>query len=277
MFRKITFIFLAISLWISNVYAKELEICVYTSDMTHTMETKIAPLAEYLQNKLSEKKIDIKINFKVYPTYKEAIESLVKGKCSIARFGPASYIIAKKAEENIKIIAIEQKKGKKINYGHFIVHESSKIKSLDDIRGKSIAFGNELSTIGRYLAQNELLLHKIKAESLKSYEYLGRHDQVALRVYTKRFDVGVVKDGTLEKYKVKKLKKINTFKSISKPWIAAANMDKKTFRKIQKIFLKISDENVLKGLKNDGFVRGKDSEYNFVRKAIKNSKKFDKK
>ncbi len=255
-------------------YAQNMQLCVYTSDSENTMKEKISPLIQYMLKKYMNDTVDIRIKLKIYNSYEKAIYALINGDCSIARFGPASYVLAKKAEPNIRLIVMESKKGKKINYGHFIVHKDSKINSLAEIKGKTVAFGNKLSTIGRYLAQSELLKQNISAKDLKSFDYLSRHDKVSNQVYTHKYEVGVVKDNSCQGTE---LKKIATFKAITKPWIASANMDEKSFNKIQNLFLNITDKKVLKGLKNSGFVKGTDSEYNFVRQAIENAKKFNEK
>ncbi len=273
MFKKTLIAICVILLLTDSLNAKTLEVCVYTSDKEITMKKKISPLVSYLQKELGN---NINLTLNIYPSYKKAIDALTRGKCSIARFGPVSYVTAKKYNPKIRIIAIELKNGKKINSGHFVVHEKSKIKKLKDIIGKDVAFGNKFSTIGRYLAQNELLKRGIKASDLKSCVYLGRHDAVAMGVYIRRYDIGPIKDGTLKKYKIKNLKEIAKINAITKPWIASSKVDKSLFIKLQNIFLNLQDKEILKNLGNNGFTLGKDSEFNIIRRAMKNAQLFDK-
>jgi len=116
------------------------------------------------------------------------------------RFGPASYIMAKDGDENIRLLVMEHKKNKKKFYGVFVVTKNSPINSINELKGKSFAFGNKNSTIGRYLSQAELVKAGIRSADLSKYDFLGRHDKVALAVAVGNYDAGVVKENTFKKY-----------------------------------------------------------------------------
>ena len=62
---------------------------------------------------------------------------------------------------------------------------------------KSFAFGNELSTIGRYLAQQYLMQHGIHEKDLSHYKYLGRHDRVGTAVANKALEYLIDEKGAL--------------------------------------------------------------------------------
>ena len=69
---------------------------------------------------------------------------------------------------------MESKKGQKTFNGVICIHKTSSIKKVSELAGKRFAFGNELSTIGRYLSQLYLLNNGVKASDLGYYEYLGK-------------------------------------------------------------------------------------------------------
>lgn len=74
---------------------------------------------------------------------------------------------------------------------------------FSQLRGQTFAFGDERSTIGRYLSQLLLVQHGIRADELLSYEYLGRHDRVGTAVGAGQFDAGALKESTFRKLKKK--------------------------------------------------------------------------
>ena len=252
------------------------ELCygMYNSDKLISQIKKFTPVKKYLQDKLKSAGIPVKIDSKIYPTYEEAIDALVKGDCDFFRLGPASYVLAKNQNQNIRILAMEHKNNKKISLGVFIVSKDSPIENLSEIKGKSFAFGNENSTIGRYLSQAELVNAGIHSSDLKSHEFLHRHDKVAEAVIAGKFDVGVIKESTFKK-NADSLKEIATFPNVTKPWVAREGLDEALFDALQTAFLTLDDEEVLKTIKKSGFLAASDQDYDFVRQNMELSMQFD--
>lgn len=169
---------------------------------------------------------------------------------------------------------MEHNKGKKVFNGVFITHKDSDIKTLKDVANKTFAFGDEQSTIGKYLAQAELLKVGIDHTKLKEYSFLQRHDRVALAVANKDFDVGVVKESTFKKYEERGLKKVATFKNVTKPWIVKEGFDEKLFFIFQNALLNLKDKDVLKVIKKSGFVKATPEDYLIIKEGMEQSKKF---
>ncbi|MFK5986728.1 MAG: PhnD/SsuA/transferrin family substrate-binding protein [Pseudomonadota bacterium] len=250
---------------------------VYTSDKPTEMIKKFRPAMNYLQQKMTlatGEKVTIKIQ--VAKSYQQGLYDLVSGKVDFSRFGPASYILAKEQDNNISIIAIESKKGKKQFFGLICAASNSPINSIKDLNNKRFAFGNKRSTIGRYLAQTYLLNEGIKANNLKQYKYLGRHDKVAMAVANGQYDAGALKEGTYTKL-VKKgvqLKVLAKFPNVTKPWIASSQLDKTLLQKLRTILLETTDKKVLKSLSKDGFLIGNDKDYQIIRESMADNFKF---
>ena len=274
--KKLSFFVLSMIFYLfaSTINATELKFGVYTSDKASVMYKKFKPIINYLEKNLKEKGIDTKVRLKIYPTYESAIDGLANGEYDFGRFGPASYILTKEKNPNVKLLVMEHKKGKKVFNGVFIAKNNNKIKSLLDLNGKSFAFGSSKSTIGRYLSQAELLKAGISSKELKSFKYLGRHDKVALAVINGDFDAGAVKEKTFKKYKKRGLKSIGKFDNVTKPWIVKANMNVKIYNALQDAMIKLKDKKVLKVFKGDGFIKTNDSEYNKIRIGMNLSKRF---
>lgn len=270
---KTTLIIIAL-LFTNFLQAKELKFGVYTSDKPSAMYKKFKPVLEYLEKDLLKKGITKKIKLKIYPSYEKAIDGLVNSEYDFARFGPASYILAKEKNKNIKLLVMELSKNEKRFNGVFISKNDSQINNLSDLKNKKFAFGNDKSTIGRYLAQATLLENGINSKTLASYEYLGRHDKVALAVAKGDFNAGVVKESTFEKYKNRGIKSIKKFENVTKPWLVRQNLPVEIYNALKESMLNLKDEKILKMFRTNKFVETSDEEYHFVRKGMNLSKKF---
>lgn len=268
------FIIVLSLLFLNFSFASELNFGVYTSDKPTVMYKKFKPIIDYLEKDLQNNGINKKIKLKIYPTYESAINGLVKGEYDFARFGPASYILAKDKNKNIKLLVQEIKNDKKRFKGVFITKSNSGINRIEDLKGKSFAFGNDNSTIGRFLSQAQMLKRGIDSEKLVTFKYLQRHDKVALAVANGDFDAGVIKESTFKKYKDKGIRSFHTFDNVTKPWLVRENFPKKEFEILQNTMINLRNKEILTIFKGDGFIKTNDDEYDFVREGINLAKKF---
>jgi len=250
---------------------------IYTSDKPTDVVRQFRPVLNVLENCLvSQKGQNIKIKMKVASSYEQGVEDLVKGRVDFSRLGPASYILAKKANPGISIIAVEAKKGKKVFNGVICVRKDSSIQDVTDLKGKRFAFGNERSTIGRYLSQLYLSRHGIKANDLAGYDYLGRHDKVGTAVGLGSFDAGALKESTYKKLVARgePLRAIAVFPNVTKPWVARQGLSDEIKNVIRICLVGMTDAKALKALKKVGFVVGQDSDYAVIREAIRDNHLF---
>src|SRR5208282_4626502 len=160
------------------------------------------------------------------------------------RLGPASYVEAKKKAPGITILAAERYGESRVFEGVICVSTTSSIRSIEDLKGKSFAFADEQSTIGRYLAQLYLVHHGIRAEDLKSFEYLDRHDRVGHAVASGQFDAGAL-EGTIFKKLVDQgvpIRQLASFPNVTKPWIARAGLDPRVVAALRQGLLGLHDK-----------------------------------
>jgi len=254
----------------------ELTFGLYQSDKATEMHRKFKPLIDYLSEEVSRLyESPTKFKLKIYKSYQGANNALVTGEVDFVRFGPASYILAKSKQPNIKLLAMEEKKGKTRFKGLIVVAKKSPIQSLSDLNGRSFAFGNINSTIGRYLAQSELIKVGVTSSSLSKLAFLGRHDKVFKAIELGDYDAGSLKESTYKKMNKKdQLGVLHSFENITKPWIASANLPPKLFKALSTALIKLSDPNILKKYKVSGFVPVKDADYQYVREGIQKAKQF---
>jgi phosphonate transport system substrate-binding protein len=186
------------------------------------------------------------------------------------RFGPACYILPKMKNPNFSLVAMESKNVKKRFQGMIFTRTDSPIKHLKDVKGKSFAFGDHNSTIGRYLAQAELMKAGIFAADLRECEYLGRHDKVVKAVLLGDYEVGSAKESTFNKYNKKsELRVIHRFDNVTKPWIAREGLDPAIGKAIKKTLLSLTDKEILGEAKISQFVEANDLDFQIIRDGMR--------
>lgn len=253
-----------------------LDFGVYQSDRATVMYRKLTPILEAIQDPLEQLiQQPVDIHLTIFKDYESGIRALVEGDVDFVRFGPASYILAKQQNENISLLAMEQRKGLTRFNGFIITKSDSGIATLEDVKGKSFAFGDIHSTTGRYLAQAELLDAGIDQEDLKTHDYLGRHDLVANAVISGSHDVGALKESTYRKLcDPKNVIVIHTFENVTKPWVARADLPQPIQVAITKALLSLYKPEVLGELGCTGFVEAISEDYDTVRKSMKKAAAF---
>ena len=249
----------------------------YAADKPTATVKQHKPFLNYLAGELSaELGEKVTIRMKIAKDYDTGIGHLADGDVDFARFGPASYVTVVERNPGIQIIAIESNGGEKTFKGVIAVHSESDAHSLADLKQRSFAFGSELSTIGRYLAQSHLLDAGIASGDLSGFEYLGRHDVVGTAVGSKKFTAGALKEDTFQKL-VKQgvpIKVLIEFDNVTKPWLAASDLDPRVLNAMRRIMLSPPKDEAAASLAKDGFLEGNDLDYDFIRQAMHHSRNF---
>ncbi len=267
---------------VSMTGAKEaplrLEFGVYPSDRATVMYRKFTPILEAirtpLENQLGR---DVDIHLKIFKDYDSGIDALANGEVDFVRFGPASYILAEQKNEDIKLLAMELRKGLKRFNGLIITRADSGITSMKDLRGRSFAFGDENSTIGSFLAQSLMLEHGIDDEALGQFSYLDRHDNVARAVIIGTHDAGALKSSTYKKLcDPEEIVVIKAFENVTKPWVASSDLSKEIRDAITQSLLMLEDPEVISELGCSGFAESNRKEYDLVREGMKHAAGFTK-
>jgi phosphonate transport system substrate-binding protein len=276
MLRFILILLCSASCAFGNDKPLRLDFGVYQSDRATIMYRKLMPILEAIQfpiEQLLQHPVDIHLT--IFEDYESGIKALVDGDVDFVRFGPASYILAEQKNPKISLLAMEQRKGLTRFNGFIIARADSGITKLEDVNGKSFAFGNANSTIGKFLAQSELLGAGINAEDLKHYDYLGRHDLVANAVISGTHDVGAIKESTYSKLcDPKKIIVVHAFENVTKPWVARAGLPQQVQEAITQALLSLYKTEALVELGCSGFIHGNPKAYNIVRNGMKNSESF---
>lgn len=254
-----------------------LEFGVYPSDRATVMYRKFSPILEAIRVPLENLlKREVDIHMTIFEDYASGIQALANGEVDFVRFGPSSYILAEQLNPDVQLLAMELRNGLKRFNGLIIAHKDSNIQNLQDLKERTFAFGDENSTIGRFLAQSLLVENNINAESLTSFDYLGRHDRVAKAVMTKTHDAGALKSSTYKQLcDPEEIIVVRAFSNVTKPWVGSSKLSKKICDAITVSLLILEDQEVIGELGCSGFAEATPEEYNLVRAGMKKAEAFN--
>jgi len=262
----------------ANAGAQEqtLLFATYASERPSEELRKMEPFRQRLEQGLQAAGYPTaKVEMRIYATYEEAVTTVSRDQADIARLGPASYVLAKRANPRLEILAMEREEGTRFLSGYIFVPKNSPIKTLADLKGKTFAFGENNSTTGRYLPQAALVKAGLLGKDLASYDYLGRHDKVIYAVASGAYDAGSANEVTMRKYGASKgLRAIHTLHSPSHAWVARAGLDPALLARLRAILLDIRGDE-LRLISRDGFLTAKDSDYDALRAAMKTAEAFE--
>lgn len=87
----------------------------------------------------------IHFDIKVAQSYGAAVEAMANKQAEVAWFGAVSYMQAHE-KGGAELLAVAEKKGDAVYYSGIFVAKDSGIKSIKDLKGKKVAFGDPSST-----------------------------------------------------------------------------------------------------------------------------------
>ena len=147
------------------------------------------PFVAYL-----EKRLDVKIRMHHATEYAGTIEALKARKIEFARFGPASYaqawVVTHGKVEPIAVMMNNE--GFAAYHSVIVVKTDSPHRSLDDLKGKSLAFADPNSTSG-YVAPSFFLREQgvDLAKHFGRTAFAGSHENGNIAVVNGTFDAAV--------------------------------------------------------------------------------------
>ncbi|TAL21973.1 MAG: phosphate/phosphite/phosphonate ABC transporter substrate-binding protein, partial [Nitrospirae bacterium] len=173
------------------------------------MFIKFSPLEEYLSKKLNRR-----VELKVAVDFEEAVSDIGKNITQACYMTPSTYIEAHN-KYDIEVIAKALRDGKPYQHCVIIARADRNINSVEDLKGKTFAFGDFHSTSSHIVPRAMLLDAGIELKDLHYYNYLGHHDDVAKAVLNGEFDAGGVMEATAHKFRDQGLKFLKVSENIS--------------------------------------------------------------
>ena len=234
------------------------------------LKKKFTPLANYLSNQTG-----MKINVKIGSSYDEHIQYIGQDKVDIAYMGPASYVNMTNQFGSKPLLARLEIEGHPWFQGNIITRNDSNINTLEDLKGKHIAFGDPNSTMSYIIPHHMLTKAGVFTDPLTKYQFLYSHNNVALGVLSGDFDAGAVKPEVFKKFEKKGLRTVTLTPRISEHlFITRSNLPVNDIEKLRHAMLNIkhSDEGMaaLASIKKNitGLVKTSNDDYENLRKII---------
>jgi phosphonate transport system substrate-binding protein len=206
---------------------------------------KFEPLGKYL-----EKELDIPVQFTPVVDYAASVEALAAGKVDMVWYGGFTHVQARR-RTNGTAYAIVMREADLNFRSKFITGVSSGIDSLQNLKGKTFAFGSVSSTSGhlmpRYFLQQEGI---VPEQDFSRFSFSGAHDATAKWVESGKVDAGALNESVWEK--LVEGGKVDTTKVkvfwttppyVDYNWTVRGDLDRKLVSRIARAFLNLDYNN----------------------------------
>lgn len=242
------------------------------------LQRKFKPLGEYLS-----KETGMKVEFTPVTDYAAVVEALATKKIDMAWLGGFTYVQTKirtNGTANPIIQRVEDEKFTSV----FIVPADSSLKSLSELKGKTMAFGSPSSTSGHLMPRYFLMQAGINPDKdFKNIAFSGAHDATVAFVASGKADVGALNASVW--VKLNEAKNPNALKSkvlsttppyFDYNWTVRGDLDPATVKKITDAFLKLDANNpnykeIMDLQRASKYVTTKSSNYDDIEKAARSA------
>ena len=217
--------------------ADTLRVSAIPDEAPTELQRKFKPLGEYLSKQLG---MDVK--FVPVADYPAVVESLASNRLDMAWLGGFTFVQARlKTGNAIPLVQREQDQ----QFTSKFITADANVKSLQDLKGKTFAFGSVSSTSGslmpRYFMQKDGI---VPEQFFSRVAYSGAHDATVAWVQAGKVDAGVlnasvwqklVDAGKVDTDKVKVFATTPTYYDYN--WTVRGNLDPALAEKIKQAFL----------------------------------------
>ncbi len=135
-------------------------------------------------------KINIPVNIYVSKNYAGLVDAMKTKKVDFAFFSSSTYVFAEK-EAQAKVL-LKKVWNHPYYYSTLIVPAKSKIKKLEDLKGKTIAFVDEQSSSGYLYPKAALRKKGLNDKSFKEVIFSGNHNASIQLLEAKKVDAAAV-------------------------------------------------------------------------------------
>ena len=240
MFKNTLALAAGIALSVSAVFAQAadvLKVSAIPDEAPTELLRKFKPLGAYLEQELG-----MKVEFVPVADYAAVVEALAADRIDMAWLGGFTFVQAHlKTGNAVPLVQREQD----AEFTSKFITSDPAVKSLQDLKGKTFAFGSVSSTSGSLMPRYFMLQDGIKPEDFFSrVAYSGAHDATAAWVQAGKADAGVlnasvwqklVDAGKVDTDKVKVFATTPTYYDYN--WTVRGNLDADLQAKIKSAFL----------------------------------------
>ena len=155
----------------------------------------LKPISDYLSERLG-----VKVEAFTASNYIGVVEGLGSGSVDFGIIPPFSSLLAQKQSNAKPILTSKGKSGKPRYTAELYVRKDSGIKSLQDVKGKKVAFVDPSSSSG-YIYPGAMLVEAgLNLDKDISYQFSGGHDKSLQLLLNKDVDVIATFDGVEDRY-----------------------------------------------------------------------------
>jgi len=241
------------------------------------LQRKFKPLGDYLARQTG-----LKVEFTPVTDYAASVEGLINRKIDMVWFGGFTFVqanVRSKGQVTPLVQRVEDEKFRSV----FITTQPG-INKLEDLKGKTLAFGSESSTSGHLMPRSFLLGAKINPDTdLKRIAFSGAHDATVAAVAGGKVDAGALNISVWDKLvEAKKVdpKQVRVFYTtpgyFDYNWSVRSDMDPALKKKIVDAFLALDDstpqgKEILELQRATRFVPTKTANYGAIEAAARNA------
>ncbi len=255
----------------ANPTATKLRISMIPSTDPGKIVRESEPLVAYL-----EKELGVKVELTVPLNYAAVVEAIANDQVDVAYLGGFTYV---QAARRAGVVPLVQREKDRNFHSLFITQPGSGINTLNDLNGRTFAFGDVNSTSGHLMPEYFLRQAGVGADVIAKASYTGGHDATALAVANKRVDAGALdetvfekmtKEGKLDPQQVKVFYTTPPF--FDYVWAARKGLNPQTAESFKNALLKLNAggadaARVLALLNATQYVPANDADYQRLRQA----------
>lgn len=195
MFKRTLALAVGVALSLSAAFthaADVLRVSAIPDEAPTELLRKFKPLGAYL-----EQQLDMKVEFVPVSDYAAVVEALAADRLDLAWLGGFTFVQAHLKTGNA--IPLVQREQDAVFTSKFISADPA-VKSLQDLKGKTFAFGSISSTSGSLMPRYFMLKEGIDADTFFSrVAFSGAHDATAAWVQAGKVDGGVLNASVWDK------------------------------------------------------------------------------
>lgn len=226
------------------------------------------PFQQYLSQRLN-----MPVELFVATDYAGVVEAMASDRLDVAYFGGLTYVQAEQRANIYPIVTeIDRETGTTKYYSAIIVHADSPYQTVADLRGRRFAFGDISSTSGSLYPR--IMLDRAGIGDFTNpqfFVYTGGHDATVLAVQNRTVDGGGVERRIMNRLFESGQADPNAIRIIDQelvegyPWVVRAALDRGLVERITTAFLEITDPELLRLMRAEGYARVTAADYDTIR------------
>ncbi len=142
------------------------------------------PLADYLSRALGQP-----VRLRTVDTWEGLAKSLASGETDMALMGPWGYVLANH-QAGAEAVATILYQGKPEYFAIMVTGPNSGIQKIDDLKGRTFAFGDKGSTSGYLIPSHEFMKRGIDPDKFFSRVIYTKHQAIETQVVRGELDAG---------------------------------------------------------------------------------------